>query len=244
MTPVFVTVSAILVLGSFVQGLTGFGLALVSVPLLSLAIGVKTAVPLAGLFGWLVTFPIVWRMRQHIQWKTALVLFAGSLPGSWIGAELLKRLPGDWILLAMGVVLVVSSIYAMMSRGPVIKSAAAWLTLVTGFFSGSLGASVGEPGPPVIAYTSLLPWNADQTKSTLVCFFMLQMAGAIFSFHQKGLLTDTVMTYFVRTIPAFLIGLVLGMSGYALLKRFRINYHRLVHGCLALIGAMLIAKAV
>ena len=43
----FVTmvVCAVIALGAFVQGLTGFGLALVSVPLLSLVIDVKLAVP-------------------------------------------------------------------------------------------------------------------------------------------------------------------------------------------------------
>ncbi|SKA27703.1 sulfite exporter TauE/SafE family protein [Consotaella salsifontis] len=244
MIPVFLLISAILALGSFVQGLTGFGLALTSVPLLSLVVGVKTAVPLAGLFGWLVTFPIVWAMREHIQWKAALVLFVGSLPGSWLGAEMLKRLPGEAILLAMGVVLVLSSIYALIAKGPVIKRAPTSATLLTGFFSGALGASVGEPGPPVIAYASLLPWSADQAKSTLVCFFMLQMAGAVFSFYQKDLLTAAVLTHFVQSIPAFIVGLVLGMTGYAMLQRFKINYHHLVHGCLVVIGAVLIVKSI
>ena len=94
-------VSIIIGLGSFTQGLTGFGLALVSVPLLSLFLDVKLAIPLAGLFGWLVTFPIVWKMKAHIQFKTAFILFLGSLPGSFIGADLLKQLPSNIILITM-----------------------------------------------------------------------------------------------------------------------------------------------
>lgn len=237
-------VAAIIVLGSFVQGLTGFGLALVSVPLLSLVLGVKTAVPLAAIFGWLVTFPIVWTMRRHIQWKTGLLLFAGSLPGSWFGAELLKRLPGSAILVAMGITLVVSSIYAMRSRGPVLKTASLPLTLGTGFFSGGFGASVGEPGPPVIAYMSLLPWSADQAKSTLVFFFMLQMVGALASFYQKGLLTEQVLELVPIAFPGFVAGLIVGMGTYALMRRRQINFHKLVHGCLVVIGLVLIVKAV
>jgi hypothetical protein len=237
-------ISAVILLGSFTQGLTGFGLALVSVPLLSMALGVKMAVPLAGLFGWLVTFPIVWKMRRTIQWKTGLVLFLGSLPGSFLGASLLKSLPGDVILVAMGVVLVATAVYAFVSRGSVLKSVPASATLGAGFLSGALGACVGEPGPPAIAYTSFLPWSADQAKSTLVFFFMLQMMGAIASFYQKGLLTGDVATRFLWALPAFVVGAVLGMTAYGLLKRHRFNYHHIVHGFLLVIGMVLIVKHV
>jgi uncharacterized membrane protein YfcA len=86
-------VAGVILLGTFVQGLTGFGLALVSVPLLSLLLDVKQAVPVAGMFGWLITFPLVYKMRQHVQWRTCLIMVAGSLPGSWLGANLLKLMP-------------------------------------------------------------------------------------------------------------------------------------------------------
>ncbi len=234
--------TAIIILGSFTQGLTGFGLALVSVSLLALLIDVKVAVPLAGIFGWLITFPVVWKMRHSVHWKTALIMVAGSLPGSWLGAELLKRLPPDTILVVMGTILVLSALYAQFSRGPVFKSAPHGLSLAAGFASGSLGAGVGEPGPPVIAYTSLLPWRADEAKSTLMAFFMLQMIGAIFSFYQKDLLTDDVFSRIWVMIPGFVVGTVLGMYAYSLLNRYKINYHRIVHAFLAVIGVVLIIK--
>ena len=242
MTLEIILVSAIIALGSFTQGLTGFGLALVSVPLLSLTIDVKAAVPIAGIFGWLVTFPIVWKMRNHVRWKAALLLFVGSLPGSYLGADLLKRLPSEAILITMGGVLVASSIYSFFSKEALFKEVSKPVTVGTGFFSGALGASVGEPGPPVIAYTSMLPWSADQAKSTLVFFFMLQMIGAITGFWLQGLLTDVVFAHVWKSIPAFVVGMTLGMFGYQLLHTYKIDYHKIIHGLLLVIGAMLIIK--
>jgi uncharacterized membrane protein YfcA len=236
-------VVAILILGSFVQGLTGFGLALVSVPLLSLLLDVKTAVPLAGLFGWLVTFPLVYAMRAHIRWRTGLILFAASLPGTWLGAELLQRLPGGAIRAAMGVVLIVSSLHALRSREPVLKSDRLPLALGAGFCSGALGAAVGEPGPPVIAYTSLVPWSSDEAKSTLAFFFMLQMMGALASFWQKGLLTAEVFGLFLPALPGFVLGLGLGMAAYAVIRGRKLDFHKFVHLCLLAIGVVLIVKA-
>jgi uncharacterized membrane protein YfcA len=243
MTLVAAVVVAILTLGSFVQGLTGFGLALVSVPLLSLVLDVKTAVPLAGLFGWLVTLPLVYAMRAHIRWREGLILFAASLPGTWLGAEALHSLPGGVIRLAMGLVLIASSLYALKARGPVIRAASLPLTLTAGFCSGALGGSVGEPGPPVIAYTSLAPWSADEAKSTLAFFFMLQMIGALASFYQKGLMTPQVLGLFPVALPGFVVGLGLGMAAYAVIRGRRLDFHKLVHGCLCAIGVVLIVKA-
>lgn len=235
-------IAAIILLGSFTQGLTGFGLALVSVPLLSMVIDVRTAVPLAGLFGWLVTFPIAWRMRGHIQWRTGLIMFVGSLPGSYVGAVLLKQLPGDVILVTMGVVLILTALYALRVRGSVLRRVPPAAPAGAGFLSGALGACVGEPGPPAIAFTSIMPWNDDEAKSTLVFFFMLQMAGAVASFLQKGLLTSEVGMRFLWALPAFAIGLPLGMAGYSALKKFHLNYHHIIHAFLAVIGVILVAR--
>lgn len=235
-------ISAIIALGSFTQGLTGFGLALVSVPLLSMTVDVKAAVPIAGIFGWLVTFPLVWKMRRHVQWKVGLILFAGSLPGSFLGADLLKRMPAEIILVTMGLVLIASSLYSLLAKAPLFKQTSTPVTIGTGFFSGALGASVGEPGPPVIAYTSMQPWTADQTKSTLVFFFMLQMVGAIAGFWSKGLLDDYVLDRVLYAMPAFILGMIAGMLAYRLLHHYKINYHGIIHSLLLMIGIMLIIK--
>ena len=243
MDHITILIVTIIALGSFIQGLTGFGLALVSVPLLSLCIDVKLAVPIAGIFGWLITFPIVWKMRAHIQWKTALILFIGSLPGSYLGADLLKQLSSQIILVTMGIVLILASLYALFSKKVLFKSTSTPLSLFVGFCSGSLGASVGEPGPPVIAYTSMLPWTNNQTKSTLVCFFMLQMIGAIIGFWSKDLLTYDVLSYVFKAIPLFIIGLTLGMFSYQLLNKYHINYHKIIYSFLLVIGATLILKS-
>ena len=128
---------------------------MVPVPLLSMVIGAKLAIPIVGVFGWLVTFPPVWKMRSHVRWKSGGILFAGSLPGSFLGADLLNRLPAEIILVAMGEVLLASSIYSLRSSKPLFKKTTLPITLGTGFFSDALCASVGEPGPAVIAYPPL-----------------------------------------------------------------------------------------
>lgn len=237
-------VIGVILLGTFVQGLTGFGLALVSVPLLSMMLDVKVAVPVAGLFGWLITFPLVYKMRQHVQWKVGMIMVLGSLPGSLLGANLLKIMPAKWILVLMGSVLIAASLHSLLKKqqSHEDKQSSGVLAAFAGFFSGTLGASVGEPGPPVIAYTSMQPWSSDQVKASLLFFFMLQMAGAIFGFWHKDLLTSEVSDNFAWGIPSFIVGLYFGTKAWDLLKKYRINYHRIVHTFLFCIGSVLLVK--
>ncbi len=242
MDTTIILVALIIALGGFTQGLTGFGLALVSVPLLSLTVDAKIAVPIAGIFGWLVTWPIVWKMRHHVQYRTGLILVAGSVPASFVGAKLLASLPSSYILITMGVVLIISSLHSMRSGSALFTRTSAPITVGAGFASGVLGASVGEAGPPVIAYTSMQPWNGHQVKSTLAFFFMLQMIGAIVSFVYEGLITDEVIHYVSWSIPTFLIGMTGGMVGYHLLYKYKINYHHIVHLLLLVIGCVLVIR--
>ncbi len=244
MDTTIILISLIIALAGFTQGLTGFGSALVSVPLLSLIVGAQTAVPIAGIFGWLVTLPIVWKMRHSIQRQTGLILFAGSVPASFVGAKLLASMPSQYILLTMGAVLIISSIHSLRATKPLFKEASMPLTIGAGFTSGVLGASVGESGPPVIAYTSMQPWTADQTKSTLAFFFMLQMIGANVSFWNEGLITEEVISHVLSAMPAFALGLAGGMIGYHFLQKYKIDYHKIVHSFLLVMGFMLVFKNV
>ncbi len=244
MDTTIILISMIIALAGFTQGLTGFGSALVSVPLLSVLVGAQTAVPIAGIFGWLVTLPVVWKMRDSIQRQTGLILFAGSIPASFVGAKLLASMPSQYILLTMGVVLVVSSLHSLKASSPLFKKTSVPITIGAGFTSGVLGASVGESGPPVIAYTSMQPWNADQIKSTLAFFFMLQMIGANISFWNEGLITNEVISHVLSAMPAFAVGLAGGMVAYHLLQKYKINYHKIVHIFLLVIGCTLVFKNV
>lgn len=237
-----ILISLIIFLGGFTQALTGFGLTLICVPLLSMTIDAKVALPIAGIFGWLVSLPVVWKMRHHIQFRSGLTLVLGSIPASFIGVQLLANMSSSLILIFMGIVLMISSIYVMRAKQPLFKTTSPSITIGAGFTSGILGSSVGQSGPPVIAYTSMQPWTDDQAKSTLAFFFMLQMISAVMSFYHEGLITEEVQYYIVLSFPAFALSMIGGMVGYHQLKRYKVKYHHIVHSFLFMIGCLLVVN--
>ncbi|MEJ2690257.1 MAG: sulfite exporter TauE/SafE family protein, partial [Deltaproteobacteria bacterium] len=91
MSPLHLTFYCLVfMLAAFTQGVTGFGSALVAVPLLSLFMDIRTVVPLSILYGLIVTLFLTYRMRRHVDRKRLLPLIIGCLPGIAVGCSLLK----------------------------------------------------------------------------------------------------------------------------------------------------------
>ena len=66
---VYFLIALIFLAAGFVQGISGFGSALVAMPLLALVVDVKTAVPLCVLNGLLITLFLTLRLKAHINWR-------------------------------------------------------------------------------------------------------------------------------------------------------------------------------
>lgn len=239
-----VLLNLITVLGGFVVGLSGFGLVLVCVPLYALLIDVKIAIAMAGLLGWLSSIPLAWKMHQHVQKQATAWLFIGAIPGSFVGAEVLSSVPSHYIMIAMALVIISGSVYCLQFRGGEKKSSGPGISLTTGLASGMLGASVGEGGPPIVSFSVIQPWTAEQAKATMLAFFVLQMAVAIASFVYTGLLTVDIIQQAAVVAPGLIAGVLLGLASFSTMQRKHINFQRIMHYALILIGLYLLVKAV
>lgn len=237
MDTTIIFISTIILVGGLTQGLTGFGLGLVAVPLLSLIIDPKMAVPLAGVFAWIVTWPVAWKMRQHVNYKIAFILLLGAVPGSFLGAKILSSMTPEYVSIFVGLTLIIGSCYSIFVKPSETKKTSVVTTCIVGFASGVLGVLGGGP---IVAYMALQPWSANETKSTMAFFFMLQMVGVIISYWKEGLITPEVTHFVIYAMPTFLIGLFAGMYGYSALQKYKINYHRIVHGLLLFMGCTLV----
>src|SRR5262245_36670150 len=97
---VLIAAFAILLVASFAQAVTGFGFALVAVPLLALATDPRRAVVAAGLVSMGGTVLAVVRERAHVRWRTVAGLLACALAGVPLGL-LALRLASARVLTAL-----------------------------------------------------------------------------------------------------------------------------------------------
>lgn len=235
--PVIVPICFILFAAGWVQGVSGFGSALVAIPLLSLIIDIKTAVPLCSLSSTVITTYMILQLRQSFDLKKIGPLCLGSLPGIVVGVTLLKTVPSHIIQTLMGVFLIGYGLYNLFVIIPPKRLHRRWGYLA-GFLTGAVGAALSAGGPPTIIYTMLNNWTKDEIKATLSGFFCFSSYIVITAHLISGITTLTVLKTFLVSGPFILFGTALGTYCYRFFKKDL--YLKVVFGCLVFMGAMMI----
>lgn len=239
MEPYLATV-LIFLLGSFTQGLTGFGFALVSIPLLVLFMDIRTAVPLCMLSGLVITAFLSLQLKDHLDWRKILPLLCGCLPGILAGILFLKKINEPIFKILLGTMLISYSLYRLFLL-PKPRSISKGWGWVAGFATGAISAAFSAGGPPTIIYTTLTGWNKHEIKSTLSIFFFLGGVATAVAHAMSGLTTVEVIKLSAVSLPAVLTGV---WSGSLLYKKFKTEgYLRLVLIGLILMGLMMLYSA-
>lgn len=224
-------------LGAFILGASGFGFALVTVPILSGLTSIYTAVPLVAL-GTLTSNTILGiYYRRSCDFKIVGQLLLGAVLGIPFGFLALEYVPVSWMLITLGFMLLAYATYALISpMMPVLKSKA-WL-YGAGFMAGLLMGGYNLPGPPVILYGNSQRWPQVEFKGNLSRFFWVNAFVAVLGHGLQNRLSKEVLYQFLVTLPGLIVGLFVGI---ALAKLFNpLLFRRSVLILLIFIGIRLI----
>jgi uncharacterized protein len=132
-------------LSATLSGAAGFGGALLLLPVLTVTVGVKAAVPIltvAQLLGNLSRAGFGW---GDIRWRPALLFSAGAVPASLIGARLFVDLPSSFILRLIGCFLLIVVGLRHTKFGGLKKRE--WCLAPAAAVVGFLSAVAGSAGP-------------------------------------------------------------------------------------------------
>lgn len=239
MADVCLYLTVVAFLAGFIQGLSGFGSVLLSLPLLVLFLDIREAIPLVNLMGVILTVVLIAQLRAHWEWGRIWPLLAGACPGIPVGVWLLKRMDPVHVQAVLGAVLVAYALYGLLFKLPIGKWSGRWAYLF-GFLAGGLGGAISASGPPVIVYTSLQAWTKDQIKVTLQGFFVV--SGLLIGvFHAAGgLTTRRVILLFLVTVPTLLAGTWAGSLLYGTFREE--DYRRVMLVLLGALGVFTLAR--
>src|SRR5207245_4931733 len=95
-------VLCILMSAYFIRGITGFGSALISVPLLALSQPLQFAVPLVLALDFTSSLVLGGLNREQAQWDEMKILLPFGMIGDCVGAYALVALPATPVLLTLG----------------------------------------------------------------------------------------------------------------------------------------------
>lgn len=233
-------IALIFLAAGFTQGVSGFGSALVAMPLLLFFLDAKTAVPLCMLNGLIITAFLSLQLRKNVDWRKIRPLLIGCLPGIYVGARFLKEADSGLIKLLLGVMLVGYALHSMFVK-PRPRTIAPFWSYIAGFFTGVIGSAFSAGGPPTIIYTTQLGWDKDDIKATLSVFFFttgIFMAGA---YSLAGLITTAVLRSFSGSAAFVLLGVMAGSFCYGKVRTE--TYLKIILNLLVVMGGMLIFSA-
>ena len=230
----------IFLLAGFTQGVSGFGAGLVAMPLLTLLLGIKTAVPLSMLNGLVITGFLSFQLKPHVDWGKVMPLLLGCLPGIVVGAMALKSLDADHLQLVLGGFILLYALHGLTVRPTQRRVGSRW-GYVAGFLTGTISSVFSAGGPPAVIYVSLTGWTKDEIKATLSVFFFVSGIVTAIGHALTGLTTIAILQQFLVTCPSTLAGVLVGALFYRRIRQR--TYIRLMLMLLVVTGLMMLVTA-
>lgn len=204
-----VWIVAIVFVAAVLQALTGFGFALVVMPLATLVLDLKTAAPLIALAALTANTVNVIRFHRAVDLGEVARLGAASALGIPVGIWALAHVDELAINRTMGVILLIYAANALLRPAARRRLARGW-AYPTGFVAGCLGGAYNTPGPPVVVYGSLRQWPKDEYRAIVQTFFFINGVLVVSSHLLARHVVPRVWMLYAWAAPALLLGLWTG----------------------------------
>lgn len=207
--PAALVIAAAAALAGLSRGFSGFGGALVFMPIASALVGPTVAVPIFLLCDAVMAAPLIPQAIRKADWRDIRPILAGAFLGLPVGNWVLTHIdPGHvrWaISFSIGMALVV------LASGFKFKGEPGWRTRAgVGGISGLLAGLASIGGPPVIVYWLSTSDAVAQMRYNLLAFFATTSVLSIGLFAWRGLLTSDVLWLVLLCAPGYGVGIWLG----------------------------------
>jgi uncharacterized membrane protein YfcA len=235
----FALASLCIFVAAVIRGFTGFGLAVVGVPLLSLFFAPAEIVPsimILAILAGLQLLPKIWR---SVDWRLLLPTVIGTAIGTPLGTWLLAGVPANAMRILIGAAVLAASLAVQLgfrfSKRPHPGISAGF-----GAIAGLTGGAAAMPGPSVIFLFLAVPIAHEAGRATLVLFFQASAMMSAISAAVGGLLQAHSLILGAILVPAMLVGNFLGDRVFD--KASAKTYRRIVVLLLAGLGAIAAAR--
>ena len=228
-------------LGALIFGITGFGAALVTIPLATHFVSLKFALALFVLVDLAAALSVGLENPKNAVRAEWTRLVPMILAGTALGVTLLVNLPRDTGMLLLGLFVLGFGVYTLLPHGRsrVIAPGWAWLA---GLAGGITSTVFGAGGPPYAIYLSQRGLTKEQYRATMGFATMTSISVRAVAFTLTGiLLVPDVWQKALAAVPAGLAGIWVARKMFVRISRDMLL--RVVAALLVVSGISLISRA-
>lgn len=234
-------IAAVVVAGAYVIfGISAFGAALFTVPILSHFLPLDFVLPMCVLLDVSAALALGARFSREADWSELKWMVPLSLAGAVAGVTLLVALPRQATIAGIGAFLVAYGIYALRRKEAVRMVSRAWAP-VAGFAGGAFGTLFGIGAPPYAIYLTHRMGDKLGFRATLSNMVIFSVSIRALVFTAGGLMLADRLVGFAILLPFALAGLWFGNRVHGHISRAALL--QVVAGLLLLIGLSLLARA-
>src|SRR5882757_5403490 len=224
-----VAICAIAFVSGTARGFSGFGSALIFMPLASSIAGPRLVAALLLIIDFIAAAPLVPNAWKQADRKATAVIVFGALIGVPIGTYFLSRLEPvttRWIISAFVFALLLLLLSGWRYRGKDHTAISIGIGGLSGFCSGL--AQTG--GPPIVGYWLGRPLPSVIARANILLFFGASDFFSAVSYAAAGLITADAIKFSLVVGPVYAIGVWFGASlfGRASEALFRAICHALI----------------
>src|ERR1700722_17036041 len=206
-----IAICAIALVCGTARGFSGFGSALIFMPLASSIAAPRLVAALLLIIDFVAAAPLIPDAWKHADRKATAVIVSGALIGVPIGTWFLSRLDPvttRWIISGFVSALLLLLLSGWRYRGPDHAALSVSIGALSGFCSGL--AQTG--GPPIVGYWLGRPVASEVARANIMLFFGASDFFAVVSYAMSGLLSRDAILFSLLVGPIYAIGIRLGAS--------------------------------
>lgn len=193
----------------FFRSLTGFGGALLSIPLLALLFPLKFIVPVESVLEVALSILLVPGAIRKVDRANLLRLLGGAVPGSLVGVSLLAFWANRPMEIVLGAAVIGVGLFFLLHTPSRAVVSSRWGP-AAGFAGGLLGGMFGTSGPAYVAFLSSQALDKAAFRATLIVLFAVEYAWRLGLYAHQGLLDIEGLRWALSLLPALVAATLLG----------------------------------
>ena len=201
--------AAVLFVGGALQGVAGFGMGLIALPVLLRVLPAETVVPLMTALAWVMNVQIFFKLWRNADLRVIAVFLLGACVGTQLGVYIPSLVPPRIFQIAVGLLICLSGLAIW--KGWRVSLRGLLPRFAVGALSGALGASISLSGPPIAIFMTAGGVPKNTFRSSTALYFLLLNTVTLFTFGAHGALDARFVRLLVWLLPSLVLGTACGV---------------------------------